>query len=190
VRGLLLDSDDPQRRNRRIDIDALVEPYLAGAVVALAVATLLLLLLVLWLVRRTRRLGRRLDALTRGQDDRDLAGVLDAHLDKVFAVSAEVDELTVRTAVAEANLRRSFQRVGLVRFNPFEDTGGNQSFALALLDANGDGLVLSSLHSRTGTRVYAKAIAGGKSEGALSEEEAQAVRDAMAGPPARTTGAA
>ena len=152
----------------------------------MAALVLLLLVLVLW--RRTRRLGRRLDALTRGQDGKDLATVLDAHLDKVFAVSGEVDELTVRTAVAEANLRRSFQRIGLVRFNPFEDTGGNQSFALALLDANGDGLVLSSLHSRTGTRVYAKAISGGRSETALSDEESEAVLTARAGQPARAPG--
>jgi len=160
------------------------------AVLALAVTSFILLLLVFWLWRRTRRLGRRIDALTRGAEGKDLGEVLDAHLDKVFAVSAEVDELTVRTAVAEANLRRSFQRIGLVRFNPFEDTGGNQSFALALLDANGDGIVLSSLHSRTGTRVYAKAVNGGRSETALSDEETQAVRDAMAGGPARTSGAA
>jgi uncharacterized protein DUF4446 len=160
------------------------------AVLALAFVSLLLLLLVILVWRRTRRLGRRLDALTRGENDKDLSAVLDAHLDKVFAVSSEVDELTVRTAVAESNLRRSFQRIGLVRFNPFEDTGGNQSFALALLDANGDGLVLSSLHSRAGTRVYAKAVNGGRSETALSEEEAEAVRQAMAGAGARTTGAA
>ena len=61
---------------------------------------------------------------------------------------------------------RAFQRVGLVRYNPFEETGGNQSFALALLDADGDGWVLSSLHARTGTRVYAKAIVGGRSDAA------------------------
>ena len=160
------------------------------AVLALAVASFLLLLLVFWLWRRTRRLGRRIDALTRGEEGKDLGEVLDAHLNKVFAVSNEVDELTVRTAVAEANLRRSFQRIGLIRFNPFEDTGGNQSFALALLDANGDGIVFSSLHTRAGTRVYAKAVNGGRSETALSEEETHAVRDAMAGGSARTSGAA
>ena len=54
-----------------------------------------------------------------------------------------------RTAVLERDLQGSFGRVGLVRFNPFEDTGGNQSFALALLDGRGDGFVVSSLHSRT-----------------------------------------
>jgi len=175
----------PHWRTVAIDIDALVGPYLAPLVVALGIVALILFLLVTWQARRIGRVGRRLDGLTRGEDGTSLAAVLDAHLDKVFALAREVDELNVRTAVAESNLRRSFQRVGLVRFNPFEDTGGNQSFALALLDANGDGLVLSSLHSRSGTRVYAKAVTGGRSEAALSEEETRAVREALTGPPAR-----
>jgi hypothetical protein len=75
---------------------------------------------------------------------------------------------------------RAFQRVGLVRYNPFEDTGGNQSFALAMLDADGNGWVLSSLHARTGTRVYAKAVRGGRSDAPLSEEETAAIRQASA----------
>ena len=57
------------------------------------------------------------------------------------------------SAILEGVGRRSIQRVGIVRYNPFEDTGGNQSFALALTDAKGDGFVISSLHTRTGTRV-------------------------------------
>ena len=60
-----------------------------------------------------------------------------------------------------------------MRYNPFEETGGNQSFALALLDAKGDGWVLSSLHARPGTRVYAKAIGGGSIGRGLSEEESR-----------------
>jgi hypothetical protein len=91
-----------------------------------------------------------------------------------------VDELAGRSLALERAQRRAIQRVGLVRFNPFEDTGGNQSFALALLDQLGDGLVVSSLHARAGTRVYGKAIAGGKSEAALSQEEAEALRLALA----------
>ena len=106
--------------------------------------------------------------------------MLDAHLDKVYAVARELDELAARAAVQEAVGRRSIQRVGLVRFNPFEDTGGNQSFAIALLDGVGSGVVVSSLHSRTGTRVYAKAVNDGRAEGALSEEETDALRRALA----------
>jgi hypothetical protein len=91
-----------------------------------------------------------------------------------------VDALATRSAVLETVQRKAVQRVGLIRFNPFEDTGGNQSFALALLDRNGDGLIVSSLHARTLTRVYGKAVVGGKSEAALSDEESAALRQALA----------
>lgn len=130
--------------------------------------------------RRTRWIDARLAGLTRGSGGHDLEAVLDAHLDKVFAVARELDEIAARTAVLEAAQKRSFQRVGLVRFNPFEETGGNQSFVLALLDARGDGWVLSSLHARSGTRVYAKGIKAGRGDAALSDEEAAAIRQAMA----------
>jgi hypothetical protein len=166
--------------DRPIDLNAAVAPYVGAAIVGLGIAALVLLLLVLVQARRIGRLRRRLDGLTRGEDGKSLDGVLDAHLDKVFAVARELDELTARTAVQEAVGRRSIQRVGLVRFNPFEDTGGNQSFAIALLDGAGSGIVLSSLHSRTGTRVYAKAVTDGRSDGALSEEESDALRRALA----------
>ena len=148
----------------------------------LAVAVLILLLIAIVQARRIGRLRRRLDGITRGADGTSLDAILDAHLDKVYAVVRELDELSARSAVLEATGRRAIQRVGLVRFNPFEDTGGNQSFALALIDATGSGFVLSSLHSRTGTRVYAKAVADGRSDGALSQEEAEALRLAMARP--------
>ena len=91
----------------------------------------------------------------------------------------ELDELAARMAILEGAQRRAFQRVGLVRYNPFEETGGNQSFALALLDAAGDGWVLSSLHARSGTRVYAKAITAGRSDATLSGEETDAVQQAL-----------
>lgn len=130
--------------------------------------------------RRVRSLERRLEGLTRGADGRNLEAVLDAHLDKVFAVARSVDDLSDRTAVLEAVAPSHLCRVGLVRFNPFEDTGGNQSFALALLDARGNGWILSSLHSRGSTRVYAKTVTGGASDAALSEEEALAIRQASA----------
>lgn len=143
-------------------------------------ATLLVLLLVVIQARRLGRLQRRLSGLTRGVEGANLEGVIDAHLDKVFAVSRDLDELAAKTEAVERAGRRAFQRVGLVRYNPFEETGGNQSFALALLDADGNGWVLSSLHARAGTRIYAKAIAAGRSDGALSDEEAAAIRQATA----------
>jgi hypothetical protein len=141
----------------------------------------LLLLAVLALVRRTRRIEARLRGLTRGAEVGSAdAGLKGGILDRIDAVARELDGLATRTSVLEAAQRTAFQRVGLVRYNPFEETGGNQSFALALLDAAGNGWVLSSLHARSGTRVYAKGITAGRGDAALSEEETAAIRQAMA----------
>jgi hypothetical protein len=126
-----------------------------------------------------RSIEARLRGLTRG-DEGDLEDVISGHLERVHALGREVERLSSRTGRLEAGAPRAFQRVGLVRFNPFEDTGGNQSFALALLDAERNGWVLSSLHARSGTRVYAKAIRDGRSDGALSDEEAAAIKQATA----------
>jgi hypothetical protein len=155
------------------------------AVVLLGIAVVLLLVMAFVQARRIRSLGRRLDDLTRGADGRSLEAVLDAHLDKVFSVARELDDLSARSAVLESTGRRAVQRVGLVRYNPFEETGGNQSFALAMTDAHGDGVVISSLHARAGTRLYAKAVIAGRSDAALSAEEAEALRMALAATPSR-----
>ena len=157
-----------------------MEPNLGPIVVGLVVAVVVLLVAVVVLARRVRSIEARVGGLTRGEDGRSLEAVLDAHLDKVIAVGRQADDLTRRVTGLEAAGRKAFSRVGLVRYNPFEETGGNQSFALALLDAEGDGWVLSSLHARSGTRVYAKTISDGRSETALSDEEAAALRQAMA----------
>ena len=73
----------------------------------------------------------------------------------------------------------NIQKVGLIRYNPFAETGGDQSFCLAMLDGTDTGLVISSLHSRETTRLYAKPIKNGKAAGyELSTEEEKAVNEA------------
>jgi hypothetical protein len=145
-----------------------------GAIVLVLVGLCLVLMLVLQAMQISR-LRQRLDLLTRGSDGESLEAVFDAHLETVHQVGRDLDELTARTAVLESSARHHFARLGLVRFNPFPDTGGNQSFALALLDESEEGFVVSSLHSRTGTRIYAKAIVGGKADTSLSTEETEAM---------------
>ena len=178
-----LDSPAPGRAGGRpIDLQAFVSANLAPIVIGLGAAILVLLLAILVLLRRTSRLGRRLASLTQGSDAQSLEAVLGSHLDRDRQNEADIGRVEARTAIVERDLKGSFWRVGLVRFNPFEDTGGNQSFALALIDGQGDGFVVSSLHARAGTRVYAKAIAKGASETALSSEESEALRLALAKP--------
>jgi hypothetical protein len=67
------------------------------------------------------------------------------------------------------------QKLGIVRFNPFKEIGGNQSFSIALLDGNDDGIVITSLYTKEGNRVYGKPIKNGKSEYLLSAEEKEAI---------------
>jgi len=67
----------------------------------------------------------------------------------------------------------SIQKIGLVRFNPFKEIGGDQSFSVALLDSNDSGIVITSLYTREGNRVYGKPIEKGLSKYLLSEEENQ-----------------
>lgn len=153
-----------------------IQDNLGAVVGALFVALVVALVVAGVALRRASEVGRHLDALTAGDDGRSLQGVLESHLGRVVEVSAAVDRLTGRTGALEASGRKAFQRIGLVRFNPFEDTGSNQSFALALLDADGDGVIVSSLHARGGTRIYAKAVAAGRPEATLSDEESEALR--------------
>ena len=150
---------------------------IVAAALAIVVIGLIVVAVVLW--RRVAGLERRLADLTSAGDGSSLESTLHATLEHVATLASGVDRLASRATVLEAVQRKAVQRTGLVRYNPFEDTGGNQSFAIALLDEDGDGMVLSSLHARQNTRVYAKAIAGGRSEAALSDEEAEALRQAM-----------
>jgi hypothetical protein len=169
-----------------IDLGAAISANLGPIIIALVVGWLVLLAAVVVLVRRTQRLATRLANLTRGGEERSLEAILDAHLRRVHQVAQDLEAIDGRATALERDLKRTFARVGLVRFNPFEDTGGNQSFALALLDSHGDGFVVSSLHGRNMTRMYAKGVKSGRADAAVSDEEAEALRVAMAPLPVAT----
>jgi hypothetical protein len=147
-----------------------------STLLAVVLVGLGLVVVVLW--RRVSSLSARLSGLTRGEGGRSLEAVLEAHLRRVGEVDASVRSLDQRTTALEAQGRKAVQRIGLVRFNPFEDTGSNQSFALAMLDEDGDGVIVSSLHTRNATRVYVRPVSGGVAEKALSDEEAEALDQA------------
>jgi hypothetical protein len=150
--------------------------YLAIAAVVLAA---LALLLAIWLLFRTRRL-MRLGAY-RPQTPATLQQTVEDEMRRVDVLTSRVQNIGDRLPITENRAALAVQRVGIVRFNPFEDTGGQQSFALALLDSRGSGLVISSLHSRQATRVYLKQLLDGRSDTQLSDEESEAIRRALAG---------
>ncbi len=159
-----------------IDAGTFLDSPLGPLVVVLAIVLAVVVVALVLTARSLARVRARVDALTAGSDGASLEAVLASSLQRVDRVGRDLDGVATRTTSLETLGRSAIRNVGLVRFNPFEDTGGNQSFALALLDADGDGIVLSSLHARSGTRVYAKAVVGGRSDAALSDEEGEAIR--------------
>lgn len=93
--------------------------------------------------------------------------ILDKDIQELYAISNEINTLALK----------SLHKFAAIRFNPFKDIGGNQSFSIALLDGKNNGLTITALYTKEGTRVYSKALANGDSpEFPLSEEEKQAVK--------------
>ena len=88
--------------------------------------------------------------------------------DKVESLELEVKNLRVEN-------KQMVQKVGVIRFNPFSDVGGDQSFSVALLNGNSDGILITSFYAREGSSVYGKPIKKGKSSYPLSEEEKEAL---------------
>jgi uncharacterized protein DUF4446 len=106
--------------------------------------------------------------------------------DAIARLSAAVQQLSAEDRKLVGLVRGSVQHVGLVRYDAFEDMGGHLSFSTALLNADGDGVVITSINGRADTRCYAKTVKAGQSEHNLSEEEEEAIRQALAGTPVTT----
>jgi hypothetical protein len=155
------------------------EQTLSTLVVALAAAVVLLAIWVAWLQRSDALLRRRLRRLIGDGEGARLDELLDQQFRRLDTVAERVEALNRLHRELEGLSQRSIQKVGLIRFNPFADTGGDQSFAIALLDADGNGVVLSSLHGRADTRIFAKQVRAGGSKHALSDEEQDAIRKAL-----------
>lgn len=142
----------------------------------------LLVIFFIWLVGLTFivfRYKNHYDSLLKGVTSESLSSVLDRMIDDLQKTQKDLATLTASYDRIEKDGSLHIQKIGLLRFNPFKDTGGDQSFILSLLDAHDTGIVISGLYSRTGTRWYAKKVIEGKGyEHELSDEEAKAISNA------------
>ncbi len=153
-----------------LGIVALAGCALAGAALVLAAATA-------WRVRALRRDQR---VLLGDRDAQDLVHHV-VELEAAFrtldaGLTGRADALTARLADAERGLERTFSRLGVVRYDAYDELAGRQSTTIALLDTTRSGVVLSSLHHRDQVRLYAKQVHEGRGEHQLSPEEEEAVR--------------
>ncbi len=128
---------------------------------------------------RHRRVARTLRTLLTGRAGADLEAVLQDYISRMDRIERTTNSLSQQTVSLAEKQPYVVQHVGMVRFNPFADKGGDQSFAIALLDDHTDGVVISCLHTRADNKVYAKPIVGGQSSYNLTDEEKQAIARAM-----------
>ncbi len=140
------------------------------AVAGAAVAALALIVALAALAAKRRRPDA---SLLRGDE---AVGVL---LSRIEGLEKAARTLNGRDQRQQLQIEAGVRRVALLRYDAFEDVGGRLSFSCALLDDNGNGVVLTSINGRQDTRVYAKPIARGTSSYNLSLEEEDAIRQAM-----------
>ena len=124
------------------------------------------------------KMKKRLDGFLR-KGEQDIGNVLTEQIKKVENLENNLQKISERATELEKISKKTFQKIGIKRFNPFSGVGSNQSFSIALLDSQNNGFVLTSHYSRDFNRVYAKPIENGKSQYQLSTEEKQAIEQAI-----------
>ena len=122
---------------------------------------------------------KRVSYFTKDEKMGDLGKLLEEYVRDLKLTGKEVEKLKERLEDLEEKVPSLISKVGLVRFNPYKEVGGNISFSVAFLDKSDSGLVISALHSRDQTRVYAKPVLNGKeAKYPLSTEEMEAIKKA------------
>ena len=143
--------------------------------------TVVVALLVVWQGStnfRLNRLLRQYRQLATGVEGQPLDELLQKILDRGVVESQTLTRLESDLTQLGEEVRSHIQNVGLVRYNAFDDTGGDQSYALALLDDHGNGAIVNGLFHRTECRVYVKPVQDWKSIYSMSDEESEAIRKA------------
>lgn len=139
--------------------------------------------IILWLTGVTFYLYKSIvhyHRLADGKKGETLTEILDKILNSIDKTKVDVGDLKRQLSYLKDKSVNYVQKVGILRFNPFGDTGGDQSFVLAILDETDTGVLLTSLHGRGVTRWYAKNVKGGKGvDYELSKEETEAIKHAV-----------
>lgn len=148
-------------------------------IIGQAVLTLLLLVIVIICIIKMRKLYRSYDYFMRGKDAETLEDMIIKEMEDIITLKAEdrSNKDTIRTV--NKNIRASFQKFGVVKYNAFKGMGGNLSFAFAMLDYTNTGFVLNSVHSREGCYLYLKEVDRGQTEVLLGSEEKEALEQAL-----------
>lgn len=151
-------------------INLILQNYLLVIVVVMFALLIKLFLTCKNQKKELQELKAKYDFFTQG-DDKNWDEILTKTLTEVRAAKADLEKLEQHQQAMREQMKGCVQKVKLMRYNAFTDTGSNLSYSLAVLDENNNGVVLSSLYGREDNRSYAKPVENGKSTYQLSDEE-------------------
>jgi hypothetical protein len=162
-------------------LNSLAQNYSGISLVGALVVAALLLAWNIFLQISVSRVKKNQTELFSGKNGNDLEKLILDHGHNIKELDRDIQDLYGISNKINDLANRSVHKVGVVRFNPFKDLGGDQSFSIALLDGQSSGLIISGLHTREGNRVYAKPVEKGKAvKHPLTEEEVEAIKIAEA----------
>lgn len=160
----------------------IIQQNLGISVIGAVAVAVLLLAWNVFLQISVSRMKKNQDQLFSGKNGMDLEKIILEHGKNIKELDRDIQDLYGISNRIHDLASRSVHKVGMIRFNPFKDLGGDQSFSIALLNGDDSGLVISGLHTREGNRVYAKPIERGKAvKHPLTEEETEAIKKAEEG---------
>lgn len=153
--------------------------YLFYGMIILVVLILVLIVLLAVQISKTSKLKKRLDKFVLGKDgaslEQDIAGLYEDN--KFLKNSADKNKKDIRTLYKR--MENAYQKMGIVKYDAFNQMGGQLSFSLALLDENNNGFIINSVHSTEGCYSYTKEIKNGESSIFLGKEEEEALATAI-----------
>ena len=151
----------------------------AYIIVILSGLVVILLILVIAAMAKLKKLSRKYDYFMRGKDAESMEEIILNLSDEIKELKSQdrANKDVMRTL--SKNVKGSYQKFGMVKYNAFKGMGGNLSFAFAMLDQNNTGFILNSVHSREGCYLYIKDIEKGETETLLGSEEKEALERAL-----------
>ncbi len=148
--------------------------------IALSVISIVSIILLIVTLCKLKGLRRRIDTLTRGKDAESMEDVILNFFERIESLENAEERTHRDIRDIKQNLKVTYQKTGLVRYNAFREMSGALSYSLALLDKENNGVLISSMYSREGCYTYAKDVKDGKCDINLSEEEEEALKQAVA----------
>lgn len=160
--------------NEIYNIIKIYSPYI---LVTNTVIIFILLIVLLRTGSKLNKLTQKYKKFMNGSDNKNIEQLVLDSISLSNDIALKNKEIENRISYLERNIQQCVQKVGVVRFNPFDNVGSDLSFAIALLDDNDNGVVISGIYSRDGSSTYAKKIVNGNSKHPLSAEEVQAISE-------------